>query len=189
MADKRRETAAAGGNVERQALAPPPSALLDDPLGLIDADHARQRTVCRVLRQLSLAKRIDSDLGNDIANFLVRELPLHHRDEDEDLFPLLAKRALPEDGLAPILAQLAGDHVGSCASARKIAAALSSQAGKPTAVVDRASAELARHYAESEQRHLAIENAIVMVIARKRLKAADLQAMSRSMKARRGVQY
>lgn len=188
MADKTRGTAAASGIIERQHLAPPPSSLLDDPLGLIDADHARQRAVCRVLRQLSIANRVDRELARDVANFLIHELPLHHRDEDEDLFPLLARRAFPEDGLAPILAQLAGDHIESCATARKIAAALSSPAEKPTMAVDRESAELARDYAASEQRHLAIENAIVMVIARKRLKAGDLQAMSRSMKARRGAQ-
>jgi hypothetical protein len=43
-------------------------------------------------------------------------------------------------------------------------------------------------YAASEHRHLAMENSIVMAIARIRLKSADLAAISQAMKQRRGVQ-
>jgi hypothetical protein len=42
-------------------------------------------------------------------------------------------------------------------------------------------------YAASEYRHLSVENGIMLVIARKRLTAADIKAIARAMKARRGV--
>ena len=47
--------------------------------------------------------------------------------------------------------------------------------------------ELIAAYALGELRHLAIENAVVLALARIRLKRPDLKAISRSMKARRGM--
>ena len=44
-------------------------------------------------------------------------------------------------------------------------------------------------YASSEGGHLAIENGIVLAIARIRLTRGDLGAMARGMKARRGVAH
>lgn len=44
-------------------------------------------------------------------------------------------------------------------------------------------------FAVSVNRHLAIENSLVLAIARVRLSAKDLAAISRGMKARRGVAF
>ena len=187
MVDSRREGEAGSGDTERNDLGPPPDRLLDDPLAFIDADHARQRAVCRVLHQLADAETIERDIAHAVAAAMTKGLELHHRDEDADLFPLLLKRAMPEDGLAPILVQLGEDHVAVAATAKKLAATLSTSAVASRLEIDRRTAHLARRFATRELRHLAIETAIVMVIARKRLRAADLQLISRSMKTRRGL--
>ena len=187
MADPTRDTDADPADVGRESLAPPSLGLLDDPLGFIDADHARQRSACRLLARLAKERAIEQGLAHQLVAALTDDLAMHHLDEDEDLFPLLLKRAQAEDGLAPIIEQLGADHIAATASARSLVEALSALADKPLLKISRRSAELACTFASLEQRHLAIENAIVMVIARKRLKPADLAAMSRSMKARRGV--
>jgi hemerythrin-like domain-containing protein len=176
-----------GRKVKRDELAPPPLSLLDDPLGYIGADHDRQRSACRALRQLATEMEIDRRLAGAIVAFFVRDLPLHHQDEDEDLFPLLLKRSLPEDGLATLLTQLSGDHIKAAAMVVRIVETITPAGNATTININRRTAGLARDYADREHRHLAIENAIVMVIARKRLKADDLLVISRSMKARRGV--
>ena len=74
------------------------------------------------------------------------------------------------------------------ASAKALVEALSTAGDVPEIEIGRRTAILANDFVDHEQRHLAVEAAIVMVIARKRLKRSDLQAMSRSMKFRRGYQ-
>jgi len=187
MAGSRRENGSDSPHDPREVVASSPGALLDDPLGFIDAHHARQRYVCRVLRRLAVERRIERGVARDVAAVLTHDLALHHRDEDEDLFPLLRKRALPEDDLAPMLAQLAEEHVALSAAAGFVAAALSVPGVQPYVQVGYRTAGIASEYVAIGERHLAIENAIVMVIARKRLRAVDLKFMSRSMKARRGA--
>ncbi len=187
MAGPSRELEAGGPDDGREALVSLPDALLDDPLGFIDAHHARQRYVCRLLRHLATERRIERGVARDVAVVLTHDLALHHRDEDDDLFPLLRKRALPEDDLTPMLVQLAEEHVALSAAAGFVAAALSVPGAQPYVQVGRRSAGIAGELVTMGERHLAIENAIVMVIARKRLRAVDLKFMSRSMKARRGA--
>lgn len=187
MARSRRDTDSNQGDAVRGALDAPPVALLDDPLRFLDAHHARQRAVCGALRRLAAELSIERGLANDVAVAMAEDLTLHHRDEDEDLFPLLLQRALPEDGLVSILAQLSADHIASAAPATMLREALVDIASSTDRKIDSRTAALAAAFATRELRHLAIEVAIVMVIARKRLKPADLLAMSRSMKSRRGI--
>lgn len=170
-----------------EELEPPPIRLLDEPLEYLVAEHFRHRCVCGMLRRLASGKEIERALAGSVAIYLSRDLPLHHQDEDEDLFPALSKRSLPEDGLRPLLGQLSDDHLKAAAMTRRIIDALAPPATGGCVRITRRSADLVSDYGNCEQRHLAIENGIVLVLARKRLKAADLQSISRSMKARRGV--
>lgn len=187
MAQFNRKSGDASGGMTLAELTPLPDALLDDPLGFIDADHARQRAASRALLRLAVGETTERALAVGLANFLVHDLPLHHRDEDEDLFPLLLKRALPEDDLGTVVRQLTDDHISATQAARVLAQALDVPRSQSSAKLDGHSAELAREFATSAQRHLAVEAAIIMVMARKRLKSIDLNLMARSMRLRRGV--
>ena len=87
-----------------------PDTLLDEPLEYMFADHFRQRVVLATLQHFAeeaSASRADADT---IATFLTRDLVLHHADEEEDLFPFVRLRALPEDELGTLLARLGEDH-------------------------------------------------------------------------------
>ena len=168
-------------------LAPVSPVLLDEPLEYLLAYHLRQRCLCAALRRIASVGRIDHALSQCIATRLGLELAQHHEDEDRDFFPAVLRRSLPEDDLAPIIAQLTEDHRRSSLLAGLIAEELALSTPETTLVLDAGSTAIMRAYAERETRHLAIENAIVMVIARKRLKLDDLRGISRRMKTRRGV--
>lgn len=168
-------------------LAPVPSILLDDPLEYLLAYHLRQRCLCAALRRIASVGRVDYALAHCVATLLGKELAQHHEDEDQDLFPAVMRRALPEDDLAPIIAQLTEDHRRSNPLASFITEELGLCTPETTLELDTGSTAIMTAYAERENRHLAIENAIVMVIARKRLKPEDLKGISRRMKTRRGV--
>lgn len=166
-------------------LQPLPDALLADPLAYISAEHSRHRLVCSALGRFASALAIEKDIVGKIVVFLLEDLPIHYRDEDEDLFPLLRLRGKAADNLGPILSRLAEEHQASLRSSATIAKLLARRLDANDRVSRRV-ADLMLAYASEERRHLAIENGIVMVIARKRLNGSDLAALSRGMRARRG---
>jgi hemerythrin-like domain-containing protein len=168
-------------------LRPLPVDMLDQPLEYFFAEHFRHRCLCALLRNLADEPHCARDVADRIAVFMRDELPRHHGDEDDILFPLVLLRAVPEDGLAPVIERLAADHRRAQRQAHRIIEGLSSDPAGPAAITPRL-AELMRSYARAEHRHLAVENGIVLVIARKRLKPADLAAIARGMRIRRGLQ-
>jgi Hemerythrin HHE cation binding domain len=164
-----------------------PFSLIDTPLDYIFADHFRQRSICVALKCFAgngLVPRSEADM---VTAFLDRELPFHHEDEDQDLFPAVLRRALPEDDLGAVLARLSEDHRLSDGMVRAIVTALSATPGADIVKLSRSAREVMQAYAASEHRHLSIENGIVLTIARIRLRASDLKAISNAMKLRRGV--
>jgi hemerythrin-like domain-containing protein len=185
MAVPAKGEAAAAADVA--GLAPPRFALIDDPLEYILADHLRQRSLCAVLKRFAEAGFAARGEADAVIGFLERDLPLHLEDEDTDLFPLLRKRAMPEDDLGVALARLSDDHRRGERMAGDIVAALAARPGERRQRLDSQACDLMRAYAASEHRHLAIENAVLLTLARIRLTRGDLKAMARSMKARRGA--
>ena len=166
-----------------------PLALLDAPLDYILADHVRQRSICAALQEFAdkaEAPRLDAD---KVAVFLGRDRLIHHADEDQDLFPILRRRMRPEDNLGPVLDRLSEDHRRSDMIAADLIAALSATPASDPLPVRPAAARAMRRYVADEQRHLAIENGVVMVIAAIRLAPRDLRAISGKMKARRGLAH
>ena len=87
-----------------------------------------------------------------------------------------------------VLARLLEDHRRAQSVVDQIVAELSFRSAE-VVQVNSAARELMQTYASSESGHLAMENGIVLAIARIRLTRGDLDAMSRGMKARRGVTH
>lgn len=165
----------------------PPVALLSDPLAYILADHCRQRMACGALEAFAAAGRLAKTSADRVAAFLTRDVPLHFADEEQDLFPALRQRALPEDRIEPVLVGLVLDH-GRCRDLiSEIVGALSGARSHDPVELEPGIGAIMRTYSMTEQRHLAIENAILIPIAQGRLKSDDLKLMSLHMRARRGV--
>ena len=178
--------------VERHRRAPlnidtVPIALLDDPLEYILADHVRQRSVCAALHDFADQGRAGRAESGKVTAFLTQDRLIHHADEEEDLFPAVRRRSLPEDDLGALLARLCDEHRRSDAAVAGIVAALSAPPDRDPIRIGAAGGALMQTYCADERRHLAIENWVVLVIAAIRLSRGDLRAMSRTMKARRGL--
>ncbi len=182
----------AGGAHAAMPAGPPmveaiPFSLIDAPLDYILADHFRQRSVCIALQRFAREGRVARSEADMVIAFLDHDLPLHHEDEDQDLFPAVRRRSLPEDDLGMVLARLSEDHRLSDVMVHAIIEVLASTPAANPVKLDRQARDVMLAYAASEHRHLAMENGIVMAIARIRLKPSDLKPISHAMKLRRGV--
>lgn len=176
-----------GGNLPGLPLVEPmPTTLLDEPLAYLFADHFRQRTVCTALRRMASKGRADRREAGSIVDFLRHDVPLHHEDEEKDLFPAVRRRALPEDRLGGILARLGQDHRRAVPLIDRIVGAFSLH-DDPAIAIDMAASDAIQLYVDLENAHVAMENGIVLALARVRLTPDDLKAISRAMKARRGM--
>ena len=155
----------------------------DCPIEALRAAHLVQRQVCQDMETLADTRIARPALALAVLTNLRHDLPLHHADEDEDLFPLLRERAQTEDEIGPLLDRLSSEHRADGDRRGAVLAALACMAdGALPAPEDRAAL---RALAQAERRHMTIENAIVLPLARARLPQADLQRLSAAMAARR----
>lgn len=164
-----------------------PRPFARDPLDMIASAHAVQVQMCDAMERIAdgLPDEVDRRLCAQVASCLEFDLPLHHHDEEHALFPLLRRRALPEDGLDKILERLAAEHSSDNDFASEIAEALEllGQGGRP------ANPEMLgymlRGFFERYRRHVHWENTLVMPMARLRLTAEDLESLQAQMNENR----
>ncbi len=161
------------------------------PLEFLHAEHDHQRIKCAALERLAkdatyAGAREDAKL---VLDYLRDELAFHLADEEEDLFPMLRRRALPDDGIEEALALLEHEHREDLESGEMVAGDLQRLAdGVPPADAT-AFAMNAMAFSVTQRRHLAWENGVVLPLAHKRLTEADLIKLGRKMAARRGLSY
>ena len=180
--------ASADASLRRLLSAPIALHLLDTPLDYIFAEHMRLRAVCARLRQFAEDGLLDCADADLIRRHLEIDLADHCLDEERDLFPLLQKYARGVDDLQDTLAQLAIDHQQMQAMQGDVLKVLDHGANARAVALTEADGAVLNRYAELEQRHIAIEDGIVLAIARIRLSPRHLAEMTTSMKARRGLQ-
>ncbi|WP_193368796.1 hemerythrin domain-containing protein [Pelagibius marinus] len=171
---------------EKSRIEPSSTALLDDPLDFFFAEHFRQRELCNLLEEMARADRLDRRLAAEVIAFLRHDLVLHIQDEEEDLYPMMRRRCPPEDEIERVFTALTAEHAGGRVLAERMntgleAALREGRAGAAQSGLREAMLEFAR----SERRHLALENAVVLPLARRRLTPKDLEAMAVRMRARR----
>ena len=169
-------------------IEPASDALLSDPLDFFFAEHFRQRKLCNLIEELALAETLDTRLVVEVLEFLRHDMVIHVADEEEDLFPLMRRRCPPEDEIERVLSALSAEHAGDHHLAGIVTEGLqraiadgqpaSAQPGLREAMID---------FARNERRHLALENSVVLPLARLRLTTGDLAELSSHMAARRGL--
>lgn len=165
-------------------LAPTDFALLADPLEFIAEDHLREREVCAALDRIATAPQPSAqDVASALA-FLGKELPLHLSDEEEDLFPLMRRCCLPEDEIGRMINRLVQDHHHASVDTPEVISLLE---GLGSAEVTEQERQLLRRYSSYARRHLILENAVVLPIARLRLSESDLESLRLRMMQRRGI--
>jgi len=169
---------------------PPEASQLLSPLDFLFAEHFRQRILCAMLDKIA-----EDGIGDDaeaaaMVGFLASDFGAHVLDEEEDLFPVLRRRAGPADRIGELLDELSQEHASDLIDAKAIIrefTRLRNATARRRPGPD--FRQLLTRFAANERRHLITENAIVMPLARALLKAGDLEHLGRGMAARRGWAY
>ncbi len=168
-----------------------PENLLREPLDFIYADHFRQGAVCDMLDGLveTVQRRMGAETAAVVLGYLEHDLPMHMADEDEGLFPRLRAHCPNDERLGGMLDILEQEHSKDDLVAVGLIQQLSAlvATGKPE---DRDRfIKLASIFTETQRRHLAWENSVVLPLARQHLSPGDIVALGREMAERRGIPY
>ena len=142
-----------------------------------------QVQLCDALETIAdgLPDDVDRRLCATVAANLQYDLPLHHRDEETGLFPLLRVRARAGDGLDAILERLEREHESDTGFAGEIAELLDGLGcGTPVGNPEMAGYML-RGFFECYRRHVHWETVLVMPVARLRLTGGDLDRLGQVM--------
>lgn len=159
-------------------LFPSPSAGFDDPLEVLDACHDRVRRFTGLA--VRIAERLQAGGADDEAREAARSVmryfdeagPNHHRDEQEDLLPILMAHA-PD-----VAARVHADHRALEMLWAEVRQKLESSS---------LDVPLAQAFAHAYRAHIAFEESALLPLARRVLDEAALEKLGRSMAARRGV--
>ncbi|WP_188705211.1 hemerythrin domain-containing protein [Silvimonas iriomotensis] len=160
----------------------------DDPVSLLLACHERVRYYLSLLQKLSAhhATHGSDEQARDAARAVLRYFdvaaPLHHQDEDDNLFALLRTRADP--ALSAHIDALAAEHphLHRQWAALRVALMAIEQGGDAVLTRDQVEDFVGRY-----SQHAAREENAVYPHARTLLSEAEREDMGRQMAARRGV--
>lgn len=163
----------------------PAAPTFDDPIGLLKACHMRILTNCSTLEKLTrhLADNaIDEDAVTAAARvhkYFVTAAPLHHEDEEVDLFPRLRRH---DAALGDAIAALEAEHQ----SMAEAWAALEPELADLTRIDDRdAFGERVATFCKLYRTHIVSEEMNCLSKAEDLLTADDLKALGAAMEARR----
>lgn len=160
---------------------------ISDPIEFLYAEHDRQLVICAALDHLAAEPEAKdaSETAQLVLEYAGSDMPLHLRDEEDDLFPRLLKRCEPEDGLENLVDQLEHEHETDSALYQRLQNALHSLAKGDSLPHPEVFASDAQAFAMLQRRHLNWENGTVLPLARQRLTPEDLDDMRVAMAARR----
>ena len=169
-------------------LFPPPAPDFSDPLGLLRACHERVLNHCDTLEKLAAHlgdKGLDQDAKEAAAQvhkYFSVAGKHHHQDEEQNIFPPLARTSLK---LADLVHQLKQEHEKLDA----LWAGLAPLLARPASIEDiDAFGEMARQFADAYRAHVRRENEDLLDIAQHIFSSDELKKIGEKMAERRGLQ-
>ena len=166
---------------------PLPLSQLAHPLDYLLAEHMRLRAVCSLLRYAGETCELEAKHARAVTEFITHFLPLHREDEECDLFPAVLKSARRDDELVQTISNLEVDHHRMTIMQGEIVRSLACSSDRDVISLSASTARMLCSFADAERRHVAIENGIVLAIARTRIHAKGLAEIAQAMTARRGL--
>ena len=158
-------------------------SLIATPLDFLLSEHLRQRQFAKILTLIADGVINRRTIG-DVINFIKHDLAQHILDEEISLFPILRPLCGTEDKIEAILGVLADEHREDEDASDAILNILQNiEKGEPSTPEDRAAL---RNFADHLRHHIALENGVLLPIARARMTADALRIVAQSMAARRG---
>jgi hemerythrin-like domain-containing protein len=157
-------------------MAEPSRCQTPDPISVIDEEHALQLEFCDVLELIadSLPNRVDLALVRIAIPILRNSMPLHMKLEEEVLFPLMRKRVEGTAHLEAVLERLEDEHDADEDLAGEIADEFELLEKSGTPQNPEMLGYMLRAFFESQRRHIAWENRLVLPLARDILLPSDL---------------
>ncbi len=159
-----------------------------DPLKLIEKEQSHLLSLCDRLEEIAdeFPDHSNSDTSKKVAQELRSALPRLHNHIQQILFPMLQKRALPQDSIEEIIAGFTHEHAmddGYVLGVLEILDELSIDRRilELRAANYEAAGYLLRGFFEALRRHLRWQNFIVLRLARQRLRDEDLIELSHQM--------
>ena len=152
---------------------------INDPIDIFSQDHIIQSQMCDKLEMIadSLPGNVDQKLCSEVIQALVIDMPRHHRDEEEGLFPLLQARAKKDDNVDAHLSHLILEHeTDEGFSDELVECLMDMSAGKKIDNPDMCG-YMMRGFFENYRRHIHWEDSVLLPLARKRLKKNDLDQL------------
>ena len=153
---------------------------MKNPLDFVADDHMRERVACAKIDEIVTRANCDMADRIEVVAFLTNHLPLHLADEEVDIFPMMLARCDPEDDIEKVIYKLQSDHQHARMDTPEITAILARNEG-----FSEVDAKRLTTFANHARRHLILENAIILPIARARLTPRDLTKMKAHMLERR----
>lgn len=158
-----------------------------DPIGLLRACHGRIEAHCDTLERLVehlRDKGVDAEArtaAGRIHHYFSTAGRHHHQDEEQDLFPHLARQSLK---LADLVHRLHREHAAMDTLWQQLEPLLQRPAGIDD--ID-AFGALVQRFTAAYRSHIAVENEELLEMARHILSSAELKKLGANMAARRGV--
>lgn len=165
---------------------PTSALLLRSPLDFIAEDHMRLRAMCAEMERMADAPILHPDDVCCLRDYLTQELPALLADEDDDLMPLVLERAEPDDEVPRLVDRLSGEHARIDALLAQVLAITANLELGGT--VSAALREALSALASLTRRHVVLENAVLLPLARARLRKSDLDGLRNAMLTRRGLE-
>lgn len=166
-------------------IEPLPEGVIESPLDLIFAQHLRHREAAQIMAFVAEGderNRSDkSEIYAILTAFLVSDLVQHTLEEEQAFFPLLRENCDPQDGMERLLDRLSAEHATDKKFLDEITPALSRAAEGGD--LDPSVRGKLRVFSEHLRQHIALENAVVLPIARARLTGATLDRLGDLLKA------
>ncbi|MEN9656596.1 MAG: hypothetical protein RL571_61 [Pseudomonadota bacterium] len=166
------------------------SVTFETPVAMLTACHDRVRQYAALTHKLALhllkngADTNAQEAATNILRYFDIAAPLHHDDEDIDLFPLLSQYGQPE--LQSIIAATSAEHVTLGLLWQKVRSYLVPLAAGKGGALPLA---LAEEFANRYPAHAQLEEAAIYPYAAQLLDAATLAAIGKKMASRRMPQH
>ena len=160
----------------------------EDALDFILYEHLRHRVMCNDLDALAEAEIFDVNAVTRLAEFIRADLSLHIADEEDVFFPMLRRSCLAEDEIGSVLARMNREHAEDrdLSAEARILLLTAATEGRPMSAVPGA-ADALRRFAQNQRRHMMLENAVLIPLARRRLTDEDLKLLGARLAARHVV--
>jgi hemerythrin-like domain-containing protein len=158
------------------------SRIWRNPLDVIAHDHDVQAGICDALERIAdgLPEDVDRRLCGQVVSFLRYELPIHHLDEEQGLFPLLRESAgIEEDSaVTGILGQLVTEHGKDESAAEELVEFLDALGRGERPANPELLGYMLRGFFEGYRRHVLWENSFIIPAARRLLSEESLDTLS-----------